>query len=356
MPDNMWQAYVPVHTADLVGECHNISTAETLIAEARAGRMFVLTDDEDRENEGDLVIPAQFAGPEIINFMIKHCRGLVCLTLTPRRVRELGLPMMASHNSSSFGTNFTVSIEAREGITTGISPYDRARTIATAINAESKAADLATPGHMFPLEAKQNGVLERPGHTEASVDIARLAGLIPAAVICEILNEDGTMARGQDLIRFCDTHGLKMGTIADLIAYRERTESLLHKSAETEIAHEIGGRWGLHVFTEDVSGREHLVLTKGWIATCSMASVYVHNVSPLEGLLPGRAGGGVAASMRAISDAGRGVLILVRDGAANSLSNHIAGIARSGASRAISQPALVRQILGGLGFPLRAIT
>ncbi len=199
-----------------------ISPINEIIEEARQGRMFILADDENRENEGDLIIPAQFATPQVINFMITHGRGLVCLAMEKERIDELGLPMMSTHNESRFHTAFTVSIEAREGVTTGISAFDRARTIQVACDPAKRAADIVTPGHIFPLVAKANGVLERAGHTEATVDIARLAGLQPAGVLCEILNADGTMARLPDLAVFAKLHGLKIGTVADLIAFRQK--------------------------------------------------------------------------------------------------------------------------------------
>lgn len=199
-----------------------ISPINEIIEEARQGRMFILADDENRENEGDLIIPAQFATPQAINFMITHGRGLVCLAMEKERIDELGLPMMSTQNESRFHTAFTVSIEAREGVTTGISAFDRARTIQVACDPNKGAADIVTPGHIFPLVAKAGGVLERAGHTEATVDIARLAGLQPTGVLCEILNEDGTMARLPDLAVFAEVHGLKIGTVADLIAFRQK--------------------------------------------------------------------------------------------------------------------------------------
>ena len=209
-----------------------LSSAEELIEEARNGRMFILVDDEDRENEGDLVVPAQFATPDAINFMARHARGLICLALTQQRVEKLGLPLMSQQNGTRHQTAFTVSIEAREGVTTGISAADRAKTIAVAINPDSTRDDITTPGHVFPLLAREGGTLVRAGHTEASVDIARKAGLTPAAVICEIMNDDGTMARLPDLVTFAQHHNLKLGTIADLIAHRRLTERLVRKVEE----------------------------------------------------------------------------------------------------------------------------
>src|SRR5476649_2145428 len=218
----------------LVHEDHKmISSPEEIIAEAQRGRMFILSDDEDRENEGDLIIPAQFATPEAVNFMAKHGRGLICLAMTRERVSQLGLNLMSRENNSRHQTAFTVSIEAREGVTTGISAADRAHTIQVAIDPSKTAQDIASPGHVFPLVAKDGGVLVRAGHTEAAVDIARLAGLNASGVICEIMNHDGTMARLADLVPFAQFHGLKLGTIADLIGYRRRSEKLVERGVET---------------------------------------------------------------------------------------------------------------------------
>jgi 3,4-dihydroxy 2-butanone 4-phosphate synthase / GTP cyclohydrolase II len=214
------------------GQGAPVSPTEEVLAEARAGRMFILVDDEDRENEGDLVIPAQFATPEVINFMAKHARGLICLAMTEHRVAQLGLPPMVQTNGTRHQTAFTVSVEAREGVTTGISAYDRARTIAVAIDPKLGREDIVTPGHVFPLVARDGGVLVRAGHTEAAVDVVRLAGLNPAGVICEIMNDDGTMARMPDLAAFARRHGLKLGTIADLIAYRRRTERAVRQARQ----------------------------------------------------------------------------------------------------------------------------
>ncbi len=208
-----------------------LSSIEEILEDARRGKMFILVDDEDRENEGDLVIPAEKADADAINFMAKHGRGLICLSLTKERVAQLGLPPMSSHNRTRHSTAFTVSIEAREGVTTGISAHDRARTIAVASDPTRGADDIVTPGHVFPLSAQPGGVLVRAGHTEAAVDISRLAGLSPSGVICEIMNDDGSMARMPDLVKFAQLHGLKIATIADLIAYRRNTERLVEKSS-----------------------------------------------------------------------------------------------------------------------------
>ena len=238
------------------------TTPFAAIEEIRAGRMVVVCDDEDRENEGDLTMAAQFATPEAINFMAKEGRGLICLALTPERCDELGLDLMAAKNESPFQTPFTVSIEARDGVTTGISAADRARTIQVAIDPSSRQRDLVQPGHVFPLKSKPGGVLERTGQTEAAVDLARLAGLTPAGVICEVMNDDGTMARVPDLIPYCERHGLKMITVADLIAYRQRTERLIERVAEAVLPTAFGEFTAIG-FRSLVDGKHHVAMVKG---------------------------------------------------------------------------------------------
>ena len=218
-----------------------LSPIEDVIEDARNGKMFILVDAEERENEGDLVIPAQMCTPEAVNFMAKYGRGLICLTLTGERSKQLNLQLMSSTNQSRHQTAFTVSIEAREGISTGISAHDRAHTVSVAIDPTKGATDIVSPGHVFPLVARDGGVLVRAGHTEAAVDIARLAGLYPAGVICEIMNDDGTMARLPDLVQFAQLHGLKIATIADLIAYRRRYDNFIHRAIETELDSDFGG-------------------------------------------------------------------------------------------------------------------
>lgn len=292
-----------------------ISTPEEIIEDARNGRMFILVDHEDRENEGDLVIPAQMATPDAINFMATHGRGLICLALTNERLEALGLPMMASSNSSRHETAFTVSIEAREGVTTGISVHDRAHTIAVAIDSSSTAADIATPGHVFPLRARSGGVLDRAGHTEAAVDISRLAGLNPSGVICEIMNEDGTMARLPDLVAFAEKHSLKIGTISDLIAYRRQYDNLIRIDRQEQVHSEIGGEWTLSVFVDQTTGVEHLALSKGDVSDGKPALVRMHAMNAMNDILalnPKRAGL-VHCAMETIAKAGRGVLVLFRD-------------------------------------------
>ncbi len=293
-----------------------ISSVEEVIADAREGRMFILIDHEDRENEGDLVIPAQMATPQAINFMATHGRGLICLSLPGDRIDALGLPLMAAHNSSRHETAFTISIEAREGVTTGISAHDRAWTVAVAIDDEKGAADIASPGHVFPLRAREGGVLVRAGHTEAAVDIARLAGLKPAGVICEIMNEDGTMARLPDLVSFAQRQNLKIGTISDLIAYRRRHDNLVREHARRTIVSEFGGEWDLHVYTDETQGAEHIALVKGDISGPEPVLVRMHALDPLLDLVGTGDHGRTrefGQAMKQIAEAGRGVLVLLRD-------------------------------------------
>jgi 3,4-dihydroxy 2-butanone 4-phosphate synthase/GTP cyclohydrolase II len=300
------------------------STAE-IVEDMLNGRMVILVDAEHRENEGDLVIPAQMATPDAVNFMAKHGRGLICLTLMQTRAQELGLEFMVRTKAARERTAFTQSIEAREGVSTGISAHDRARTIATAIDATKGANDLVSPGHVFPLVAREGGVLIRAGHTEASVDLARLAGLYPAAVICEIMNEDGTMARMPDLIPFAQRHGLKIGTIEDLIAYRLKHDRLVKQVARTQVDTSLGGTFDLRVFTTTVEPVEHLALVKGDISPSGgPVLVRVHAVNVLGDLL-GIAGdhGAVAKSIRAIEREGRGVIVLIRDLGPKSVSEWV---------------------------------
>jgi 3,4-dihydroxy 2-butanone 4-phosphate synthase/GTP cyclohydrolase II len=293
-----------------------ISPIEEIIEDARNGRMFVLVDHEDRENEGDLVIPAQMATPEIINFMAKYGRGLICLTLTSERVTALGLQLMSTYNSSRHETAFTISIEAREGVTTGISAHDRARTVAVAIDAGNTASDIATPGHVFPLRARDGGVLVRAGHTEAAVDIARLAGLNPSGVICEIMNDDGSMARLPDLISFAKEHGLKIGTISDLIAYRRRNDNLVSVKGEQSIQSEFGGQWQMRIFNDETQGAEHIALIKGDISGNDSVLVRMHSLDPMLDMIgtgPSGRAFEFSESMNIIANKGRGVLVLLRD-------------------------------------------
>ncbi len=293
-----------------------ISSVEEIIEDARNGRMFILVDHEDRENEGDLVIPAQMATPEAINFMATHGRGLICLSLTGERVDQLGLPLMSSHNSSRHETNFTVSIEAREGVSTGISAHDRARSVAVAIDAGKGPSDLASPGHVFPLRARTGGVLVRAGHTEAAVDVSRLAGLNPSGVICEVMNEDGSMSRLPELVAFAQRHGMKIGTISDLIAYRRRHDNLVRVAQESTVTSEFGGEWQMKVYVDETQGAEHIVLTMGDIDSEEPVLVRMHALDPLRDV----AGLGDAGradefrdAMKMVADEGRGVVVLLRD-------------------------------------------
>ncbi len=320
-----------------------ISTIEEIIEDARNGRMFILVDHEDRENEGDLVIPAQWATPEVINFMATHGRGLICLTLPGTRVDALGLPLMASQNSSRHETAFTVSIEAREGVSTGISAPDRAHTIQVAIDASKGAQDIATPGHVFPLRAREGGVLVRAGHTEAATDIARLAGLNPAGVICEIMNEDGTMARLPDLIAFAQRHGLKIGTISDLISFRRRNDNLVRQTTARQIESRYGGLWDMRIFTDETEGAEHVVLTKGEIAGEAPVLVRMHALNPLEDVL-GVGQSDLAQAMEIIATEGRGVVVLLRD-----VTSKL-DIDGQGSPQKLRQYGLGAQILAALGL------
>ncbi|MGK2285904.1 3,4-dihydroxy-2-butanone-4-phosphate synthase [Pedomonas sp. V897] len=292
-----------------------LSPIEEIIEDARNGRMFILVDDEDRENEGDLIIPAQMATPDAINFMAKYGRGLICLSLTAERVRQLELPLMSQNNGTRHETAFTVSIEAKEGVTTGISAADRARTIAVAIDPTKGKEHIVTPGHVFPLMAREGGVLVRAGHTEAAVDIARLAGLMPAGVICEIMNDDGTMARLPDLIAFAQLHGLKVGTIADLIAYRRRYDNLVECIAEGEMESEYGGTWKLKTYANKAEYAEHLVLIKGDIDPARPTLVRMHALSIFNDMLGevSERTGQLQAAMRTIGKHGSGVIVIIRD-------------------------------------------
>jgi 3,4-dihydroxy 2-butanone 4-phosphate synthase / GTP cyclohydrolase II len=266
-----------------------ISPIEEIIAEMRAGRMVILVDEEDRENEGDLVLAAEHVTPEAINFMVTHARGLVCLTLTEARSKQIGLTQMARDNKSLFSTAFTVSIEAAVGVTTGISAHDRARTVQAAVARHARPEDIVQPGHIFPITAKPGGVLVRAGHTEASCDLAQMAGLEPAAVICEILKDDGSMARLPDLIEFAGTHGLKIGTIADLIHYRSRNETLIERTLSKTV-HLAHGEFTLHAYADRASGEVHLALTKGDITPEKETLVRVHEpLSVLDFLDPNNA-------------------------------------------------------------------
>ena len=306
------------------GEFHDfISSPEEIIEDARNGRMYILVDAEDRENEGDVIIPAQMATPEAINFMAKHARGLVCLALTQERAQDLNLPMMSRDNGTLHQTAFTVSIEAKEGVTTGISAHDRARTISVAIDPTKGKADIVTPGHVFPLVARRGGVLVRAGHKEAAVDISPLAGIVPAGVICEVMNDDGTMARLPDLVKFAQLHGLKVGTIADLIAYRRRHDHFITRSVETEIDSHHGGRFKMMLYINTVEYAEHIALVKGDISKGGPVLVRMHAVNLLDDLLAVRPGKDdvLSRSMELISKEGRGVVVLIRESRSTYISD-----------------------------------
>jgi 3,4-dihydroxy 2-butanone 4-phosphate synthase/GTP cyclohydrolase II len=328
-----------------------ISSADEIIEEARNGRMFILVDDEDRENEGDLVVPAQFATPDAINFMARHARGLICLAMTRKRVERLGLPLMSQQNGTRHQTAFTVSIEAREGVTTGISAADRARTIAVAINPDSTRDDITTPGHVFPLMAREGGTLVRAGHTEASVDIARKAGLTPAAVICEIMNDDGTMARLPDLVTFAQHHNLKLGTIADLIAHRRLTERLVRRVEEGAYQHPAGGDWRAVVYANTVEYQEHLALIKGDVSGVEPVMVRMHAVDLLDDMTGSPHWIAVHNAMHMIAKAGRGIVVLIREHRPTALAERVRmlGTGSPSPTRELRDYGIGAQILLDLG-------
>jgi 3,4-dihydroxy 2-butanone 4-phosphate synthase/GTP cyclohydrolase II len=324
-----------------------ISSAQEIIEDARNGRMFILVDHEDRENEGDLVIPAQMATPEAINFMAMHGRGLICLALPGERIEALGLELMSTNNSSRHEAAFTISIEAREGVTTGISAHDRARTVAVAIDASKGASDIATPGHVFPLKARNGGVLVRAGHTEAAVDVSRLAGLNASGVICEIMNEDGTMSRLPELVSFAQKHGLKIGTISDLIAYRRRHDNLVKVRSEETITSEFGGEWSMRIYADETQGAEHIVMIKGDISGDTPVLTRMHAMDPMQDVI-GTGPKGRAAefghAMEAVAVEGRGVVVLLRDTAMKLDADHDAS------PQTLRQYGLGAQILSSLGL------
>jgi 3,4-dihydroxy 2-butanone 4-phosphate synthase/GTP cyclohydrolase II len=296
---------------------------ERIIDEARNGRMFILVDDDDRENEGDLVIPAQMATPDAINFMARYGRGLICLSMTKERIDQLGLPLMSRHNGTRHETAFTVSIEAKDGVTTGISAADRARTISVAIDSAKGPEHLVTPGHVFPLVARDGGVLIRAGHTEAAVDVSRLAGLNPSGVICEIMKEDGAMARMDDLIEFAQLHGLKIGTIQDLIAYRLRKDRLVEQTAEAQFESRWGGCWTARTFVNKANGIEQIALVKGHVDPARPTLVRMHALSIFSDVFAdaGERGGLLEGSMKAIAEAGAGVIVLINRPAPDALTD-----------------------------------
>jgi 3,4-dihydroxy 2-butanone 4-phosphate synthase/GTP cyclohydrolase II len=302
-----------------------LAPIEEIIDEARNGRMYILVDDEDRENEGDLIIPGQMATPAAINFMAKHGRGLICLAMASERVKQLNLPLMAQHNGTRHSTAFTVSIEAKEGVTTGISAADRSRTIQVAIDAAKGPDHIVCPGHVFPLVARDGGVLVRAGHTEASVDISRLAGLNPSGVICEIMNDDGSMARLPDLIPFARRHGLKIGTIRDLIAYRHRHDRLVKCVAEVRMTSWHGGDWVAKTYANTAEYAEHMVLQKGRIEPGKPTLVRVHTQSIFADLFheQGERAGQLQRAMDVVGEEGAGIIIIIRDGHATAISDQM---------------------------------
>ncbi len=330
-----------------------ISPVEDIIEDARNGRPYILVDAEDRENEGDVIIPAQFATPDQINFMAKHARGLICLAMTDERARKLRLPPMAAENRAGMGTAFTVSIEARDGVTTGISAADRARTIQVAVDPTRHADDIVSPGHVFPLVAREGGVLVRAGHTEAAVDISRLAGLTPAGVICEIMNDDGTMARLPDLVAFAQLHGLKIGTIADLIAYRRRTERFVERVLETPFDSVHGGPFRLMLYRNVIEGTEHVALVKGRIEPGKPTLVRMHQVdfaADLLGHVESRQDY-VPRALKVISrEPGPGVVVFLRDPGLQGLAERLAGADKPAAvDRSLRAYGVGAQILLDLG-------
>ena len=304
-----------------------LSTTEEIIDAAKAGEIFILVDDEDRENEGDVCILAEHATPEAINFMAKYARGLICLALERRRIEQLGLSLMEQRHESRHQTAFTLSIEARDGVTTGISAHDRARTVSIAANPQYDASHITTPGHIFPLMARDGGTLVRAGHTEAVVDIARAAGTTPAGVICEIMKDDGTMARLPDLIPFAKEHGLKIGTIADLIAWRRQRETIISRGGEMLINSVYGGEWRMIVYVNTASYAEHVALIKGDLSSDEPVLVRMHAMNVLSDVLgeegTGRTGAEVQSAMRAIAEEGRGVVVMLREPSPTSLSDQV---------------------------------
>jgi len=330
-----------------------ISPIEDILEDARNGRPYILVDAEDRENEGDIIIPAQFATPDQINFMARHARGLICLAITAERGRQLRLPPMTADNRTSMGTAFTVSIEAKEGVTTGISAADRARTVQAAVDPNKGADDIVSPGHVFPLIARDGGVLVRTGHTEAAVDISRMAGLTPAGVICEIMNEDGTMARMPDLVAFAQLHGLKIGTIADLIAYRRRTERYVERVMDQPFESVHGGPFRLMLYRDTIEGGEHVALVHGRIEPGKPTLVRMHQVDFAADLLGHREDrqNYIPAALKQISDSGEaGVVVFLRDPSLQSLAERLSGAEKPAVNdRAIKAYGLGAQILLDLG-------
>ena len=338
---------------------NGLSTIEEVIADAKAGKLFILVDDEDRENEGDLCVIGEYATADVINFMAKYGRGLICLALTRIRTEQLGLTMMERRNETRHETAFTISIEAREGVTTGISAADRALTIKTAIDPNCGERDITTPGHIFPLIARDGGTLVRAGHTEAVVDIARACGSDnPSGVICEIMKDDGEMARLPDLIGFAKEHDLKIASIADLIAWRRRNESLVQRTVESTITTRIGGDWRMVIYANTVSNIEHIALVKGDISAGDPILVRMHALDLMADLLGAvsekRAGDELATAMAAIAKAGCGVIVVLRESTASSLSSMVSQklnmTSDTGGNRDLRDYGVGAQILTDLGI------
>jgi 3,4-dihydroxy 2-butanone 4-phosphate synthase / GTP cyclohydrolase II len=325
---------------------------EEIIEEARNGRMFILVDDEDRENEGDLIIPAQMATPDAINFMATHGRGLICLTLTKTRVEALGLELMSRANGTRHETAFTTSIEAREGVTTGISAGDRARTVSVAIDAGKGKADIVTPGHVFPLIARDGGVLVRAGHTEAAVDISRLAGLNPSGVICEIMREDGTMARMDDLVPFARLHSLKMGTIRDLIQYRRKHDHLVECVSAAPFTSDYGGEWTAKTYRNKIDGSVNIVLQKGKVVAGEPTLVRMHGISIFSDVLgaPGPKKRILQRAMIEIGNVGAGVIVLLMPSDPDALTREIGAVAGQSPEMDLRAYGIGAQILADLGI------
>lgn len=338
---------------------NELSKIEEVIADAKAGKLFILVDDEARENEGDLCVVAECATADAINFMAKYGRGLICLALTRQRTETLGLTMMDRRNESRHETAFTVSIEAREGVTTGISAHDRAHTIKTAIDPTCNERDITTPGHIFPLVARDGGTLVRAGHTEAVIDIARAAGYDnPAGVICEIMNDDGRMARLPDLVTFAREHDLKIASIADLIAWRRRNESLVQRMVETTVTTRIGGDWRMMIYTNTISNIEHIALVKGDISGDTPVLVRMHALDLMADLIgevsEKRTGNELASAMKMIGNAGQGVVVVLREASASSLtamvSQKLVAQIDGGSNRELRDYGVGAQILTDLGI------
>jgi len=330
-----------------------ISPIEDIIDDARNGRPYILVDAEDRENEGDVIIPAQFATPDQINFMAKHARGLICLAMTAERAKQLRLPPMAAENRESMGTAFTVSIEAKEGVTTGISAADRSRTVQVATDPTKTADDIVSPGHIFPLVARDGGVLVRTGHTEAAVDISRMAGLTPAGVICEIMNDDGTMARMPELVTFAQLHGIKIGTIADLIAYRRRTERFVERALDTPFESIYGGTFRMVVYRDTIEGNEHVALVKGDVTPSQTTLVRMHQIdfaADLLGHIEARQDY-IPRALQALSQHdGPAIAVFLRDPGLQRLSERLVGGDKPAAvDRALKNYGVGAQILLDLG-------